>query len=169
MRGRKKQWLYYLVEGIVFFIYFLLLCFPQICHSFPDSLSIFLNPTSIKFTIDGPPKKYLAKKVVSVAIISSFPYWILQCQATKLELKGSKKGKIPPERLFIAITSPGQKKPPPEGDFESLDEVVVVARGGYTGPSPQPIADLYFALESCWEDKPGEYRGSVIFTYMVNP
>lgn len=63
----------------------------------------------VRFAIDGPPKRYLANKVVSVAITSSFPYWVLQCQGTDLELKESKKGKIPTERLFVAIASPGQR------------------------------------------------------------
>jgi len=167
-RGNKHG-VYYTLRGTFLLGCFLLLLFPQTCQSSPNSLSIFLNPTSIKFTIDGPPKRYLADKVVSVAIISPFPYWVLQCQGTDLELEESKKGKIPAEHLFVAVASPGQKQPPPEKDFESLDEVVVVARGGYLRPSPQTIADLYFALKSRWEDEPGEYQGDIIFTYIVKP
>jgi len=169
LKGENKQRLYHTLRRTLFLECFLLLLFSQICHSSPNSLSIFLNRTNIKFTIDGPPKRYLANKVVSVAIISPFPYWVLQCQGTDLELEESKKGKIPAEHLFVAVASPGQKQPPPEKDFESLDEVVVVARGGYLGPPPQTIADLYFALKSRWEDKPGEYQGDIIFTYIVKP
>ena len=165
MKGENKQELYHTLRRTLFLGCCLLLLFPQICHSSPDSLSIFLNRTSIKFTRDGPPKRYLANKVVSVAIISPFPYWVLQCQGTDLKLKGSKKDEIPAERLFVAVASPGQKQPPPRKDFESLDEVIVVARGGYLGPSPQSIADLYFALKSTWKDKPGKYQGNIIFTY----
>lgn len=169
MKGENKQGLYHTLRRTLFLGCFLLLLFSQICHSSPNSLSIFLNRTSIKFTIDGPPKRYLANKVVSVAIISPFPYWVLQCQGKDLKLKGSKKDKIPRKRLFVAVASPGQKQLPPKKDFESLDKVIVVARGGYLGPSPQPIADLYFALKSRWEDEPGEYQGNIIFTYIVKP
>jgi len=142
---------------------------PWICWSSPDSLGIFLNPTTVKLMIDGPPKRYVAEKVVKVAVRSGISHWVLQCQATSLKLKGSKEDEIPPERLLIAVTSPGQKKLPSEEDFTRLDEVVVITQGGYTGPSLQPAAQLWFALESRWEDKPGEYEGKVLFTYIANP
>ena len=143
--------------------------FSQFSYSSSECLGIVLNPMSVKFSIDGPPKRYLADKKVSVAVKSTCSSWVLQCQVTDLELKGSRGDKIPPERLLIAVSSPGQEKPPLEEDFISLDEVVVIARGGYTAPSLQPVAQLWFALESRWEDKPGEYEGRVLFTYMVNP
>lgn len=147
----------------------LVLLLAQISHSSSGSLSIFLDPTNIKFTIDGPPQRYLANKGVSVAVISSSAYWVLQCQGTDLEREGSEKDKIATERLLVAVASPGQKDSPPEEDFESLKEVVVIGQGGYLGPPPQFVVNLYFALESRWEDEPGEYQGSIIFTYMIKP
>lgn len=168
MKGTDKKWYYSLKLGVLA-AYLLLFLFPRIGFSSSDSLGIFLNPTRVKFIIDGSPKRYMAEEVVKLAVKSGISSWILQCQATDLELKGSKEDKIPPERLLVAVSSPGQEKPPLEEDFTSLDEVVVIARGGYTASSPQPVAQLWFALESRWEDKPGEYEGTVLFTYMVNP
>jgi len=169
VKRQNKQYLYHSVREIIFVGCLLLFFFPKICQSSPASLTIVINPQGINFTIDGPPQKYFANKIVSIAVSSSSSHWVLQCQGTDLELISPEEGNIPAKRLFVATVSPGQKKSPLRKDFESLDKIVAVARGGCLGPTPQPVVDLYFVLESRWEDKPGEYRGKIIFTYIVNP
>jgi len=135
-----------------------------VAHLVP-CLTIELSDNVISFHADQGPGVYDADKEIDVSIATNYGSWTVNCSATPLVASA---GEIPPERMF---TSNNQTlSSPDEGagaTYENMGPEKLVASGG-----PQALAvvnTMRFRLLTEWTDMPGQYTGTVSFTYLATP
>ncbi len=133
----------------------------------PDVPLVILSQEGIHFDVDGPPGAYDADASVHVSVRCNSGNWALLCCAGPLVSEG---GSIPPERILLDQVCVGQIADQSAGqEYQSMEQPRVVAQGGFTGPGPIEVAEVGFRLMTTWDDTPGTYAGSIIFTHLVNP
>lgn len=128
--------------------------------------SIEVSTPRIAFHISGPPGIYASETPITVSILSGFAEWTLYCQATPL-VETNGKGFIPPERLYLAGGM--EELSETEEGMIPLSEHPVIAMGSFTGPEPLVTYPLTFRVKTLWEDQPGTYVGSIVFTFLAMP
>lgn len=128
--------------------------------------SIQISEPRVAFHISGPPGVYASETAITISVLSGFAEWVLYCQATPL-VETSGKGVIPPDRLYIAGGI--EKMFEAEEDIMPLSEQPVIAMGSFTGPEPLVTHPLTFRIKTLWEDQPGTYIGSIVFTFLATP
>ncbi|MGQ9603542.1 MAG: hypothetical protein ACUVUU_04965 [bacterium] len=128
--------------------------------------SIEINPPRLAFHIGGPPGIYSSDTPVTVSVLSGFAEWTLYCEATPLvETRG--RGIISPDRLLIGAQVAVMSEI--EQGMIPLSEHPIIGMGSFTGPEPLVIYPLTFGIKTQWEDQPGTYVGSVVFTFLAMP
>lgn len=129
------------------------------------SLGIELSDTAIDFHADQGPGVYDADKEIDVSVATNYGSWTVHCVASPLV---AQVGEIPPSRLFTSnsntLGSPDSGAGPA---YENMGSEKLVATGG-----PQPLAvanTMRFRLLTDWTDRPGQYTGTIAFTYIATP
>lgn len=129
------------------------------------SLTIELSENVVAFHADRGPGVYDADREVEVQVATNCTAWTVNCSASPLV---GAAGEMPASRIFIAsqntIASPDVGA---GASYESMGAEKLVASGG-----PQALAlanTLRFRLQTEWTDRPGQYTGTVSFTYLATP
>jgi hypothetical protein len=123
-------------------------------------LTVELSENAINFDADHGPGIYDADSTIDIRVATNWETWAIDCSATALT--GSS-GEIPPERVLLqssnaAATSSQESEP----DYCCMEDAVTIAEGG-----PQAltlVSTLRFRVETLWEDKAGEYDGTITVT-----
>ena len=129
------------------------------------SMTIELSDNVINFHADEGPGTYDADKAIDVSVATNYGAWTLNCSASPLV---GTPGEIPPQRLFTSNNN--TLSSPDEGagaTYENMGAQKLVAQG-----APQALAvvnTLRFRLKTEWTDRPGQYNGTVSFTYLATP
>mgnify|MGYP005855433245 CR=1 FL=1 len=128
-------------------------------------LTIELSDNAISFHADRGPGAYDADKMIEVRVATNYGSWTVNCAATPLT---GALGEIPPSRLFTSnnntLSSPDEGAGP---TYENMGGEKLVASGG-----PQALSlvnTMRFRLKTEWTDRPGQYTGTVSFTYLATP
>lgn len=128
-------------------------------------LTIELSENVISFHADRGPGTYDADRAVDVRVATNYGSWTVNCSATALT---GPSGVIPAARLFTLNNNTLTSSDAGAGTaYENMGPEKLVATGG-----PQALAvvnTMWFRLKTEWTDRPGQYTGTVSFTYLASP
>ncbi len=128
-------------------------------------LTIELSDNLVSFSADRGPGVYDADKAVDVQVATNYGSWTVNCSATAL---ANATGSIPASRIFTSNDNTLSASDEGAGAaYVSMGVERLVAAGG-----PQSLTvvnTLRFRLKTDWTDRPGQYAGTVSFTYLASP
>jgi len=137
----------------------------NVIASLEPCLTIELSDNLVSFSADRGPGVYDADRAVDVQVATNYGSWTVNCSATAL---ANAAGSIPANRIFTSNNN--TLSAPDEGAgaaYVNMGVERLVASGG-----PQSLAvvnTMLFRLKTDWTDRPGQYAGTVSFTYLASP
>jgi len=128
-------------------------------------LTIELSDNLVSFHVDKGPGVYDADRVVDVRVATNYGSWTVNCSASALTCAA---GSIPASRIFASHT--GTLTSPDEGASATYVNMGIERAVATGGPQALAVANtLRFRLKTDWTDRPGQYTGTVSFTYLAAP